>query len=113
MKAFFPLCRRDYKPTSCIWNEYGLPLPLRQLACLQSTVIAIMWRLAASLAMASIFMRASIMPRRFQDTEWSPRRRSSGRASNQIGTAINMKADKELGIAFPTAVLVRADRVIE
>jgi hypothetical protein len=52
MKACLPLCRRDYKPTSCIWNEYGLPLPLRQRACPQSSVIAIMWRLAASLAMA-------------------------------------------------------------
>jgi putative ABC transport system substrate-binding protein len=50
---------------------------------------------------------------RFQDTEWSPRRRSSVELPTKLELAINMKAAKELGIAFPTAILVRADRVTE
>jgi putative ABC transport system substrate-binding protein len=31
----------------------------------------------------------------------------------KLELAINVKAAKELGIAFPTAILVRADHVIE
>ena len=80
-----------------------MPLPLRQLACPQSSVIAIMWRLAASLAMALIFMRASIV------TTYVFKILNGARAADlpvELPTKLEL-AIKELGIAFPAAILVR------
>jgi ABC transporter substrate binding protein len=91
-----------------------LPLPLRQLACPQSPVIAIMWRLAVSLARALIFMRASIVATYvFKILNGARAADLPVELPTKLELAINMKAAKEVGIAFPTAILVRADRVTE
>jgi putative tryptophan/tyrosine transport system substrate-binding protein len=73
-----------------------------------------MWRLAASLAMALIFMRASIVATYvFKILNGARAADLPVELPTKLELAINMKAAKEVGIAFPTAILVRADRVTE